>query len=242
MGLMNVSAGVLAVAMGAVDGGATIIVVGGILAYMETACGVALTAADNGTIGGICRYVWRKIGGGKKLKPKSEEENQIDGVQKALKKIGDFIEKNEFEALHGIGIPTLRYLVARLLKLGREQTQVTHRLSFGRVVTLARYGIFNEVKLIIGGEDMIVSKEFFITEKLMLLRRWIDAMNAKQDAAMKCLETRFEQKIEMLVNKRLSGKVEEIIARLIHKNPVDPARIRTPTSRRIPSMVHRDSK
>merc|ERR1712202_53179 len=126
--LMNVSAVVLAVAMVAVDGGATtIMVVGGILAYMETACGVALTAADNSTIGGICRMVWRKMKGGKKLKPKSDEENQIDGVQKALKKIGDFIEKNEFEALHGIGIPTLRYLVARLLKLGREQTQVTHR-------------------------------------------------------------------------------------------------------------------
>merc|ERR1711964_1289 len=179
--LMNVSAVVLAVAMVAVDGGCTLMIVGGILAFAETACGVWLTAEDNSTIQKFVNWL-------KGVKGKSDEEKKKEAIKIALKDISEYLERNEFEALHGIEVDIpLDNMLKNLLMVARNQiTNGKYKLKFkgGERVSLRDYDLMDETTLEKGGKKITLSKEFFVTEKFFLLRWWIDDENKKQDDAM----------------------------------------------------------
>merc|ERR1712000_765167 len=115
--LVNVSAVVISVVMIGVgigtDDAAT--VVNGTFAMLETACGVTLTAGDNGSL----MQFWDFLCGEKEP---TEKEKQDKALKDALKEIGEFLERNEFEALHGIEIDTsLDNLLTKLLQTARKQ-------------------------------------------------------------------------------------------------------------------------
>merc|ERR1711964_53937 len=208
--LVNVSAVLLSItgiAIGIQSGDGVFMVMNGLFAMLETACGVTLCSMDNSTIVTFFNFLCGK-------KEPTAEEKTKNALQDALEEIGEYLERNEFEALHGIEIDTsLDNLLTKLLDTARKHTRTEYLLKFnGKPVTLQDYGVLNEITLKVGEKTLRLSKEFFITEKFKLLRWWINAVNEEQDFRM------WELQAQLSAMQRTVRRLERLLA---HKNLED---------------------